>query len=116
MPKLRHVLIILGIIALILAGRLLLPRAAVRYLKHDIERASTEAEELAALCRANHWVHDGITPTYSVIAEDHEGREFQPTRDGRYDQVAAVTIRWMNGVEVRRVLLGREVLSCVYGE
>ncbi len=116
MPTRRYVLIIVGIIALILAGRWLLPGAATLYLKHGIERAETEAEERAALCRANHWVHDGVTPTYMVIAEDHAGHEIKPHLDGRYDQVAVVTLRWMNGVEVRRALLGREVLSCVYGE
>ncbi|MCA9719896.1 MAG: hypothetical protein H6713_35925 [Myxococcales bacterium] len=115
MNRTRALLLLLTA-ALLLAVMVAGPRVRVHLLKRAITAAETVSQERDALCRANRWVHDGKTPTYSVHAEDLAGAEIKPHLDGRYDRVAAVTLRWTNGVSVRRELLGNDVLSCVYGE
>jgi hypothetical protein len=106
-----------GLVAVVVAALLLLgPRVAVSYLAAEIADATTEDAELEALCRANRWVHRGLTPTYQVSCRDASGAELRPWEDGRYDDVVAITLRWMSGQEVERQLLSTRPLSCVFGE
>ncbi|MEZ4385360.1 MAG: hypothetical protein R3A79_28795 [Nannocystaceae bacterium] len=106
-----------GVVALVaLAVFGLGPRIAVAYVADAIASAATEDEELEALCRANRWVHRGLTPTYQVSCRDASGAEVRPWEDGRYDDVAALTLRWSSGREVERALLSARPLACVFGE
>lgn len=106
-----------GLVAVVLAAALLVgPRIAVFYLAAEITDATTEDAELEALCRANRWVHRGLTPTYQVDCRDASGAALRPWEDGRYDDVAAITLRWTSGQEVERELLSTRPLSCVFGE
>lgn len=117
MPRPARVVGTLGVFAgLAAALYLLYPHAVVAYLARSIAAATTAEEETAALCQANRWLHRGLAPTYSVTARDARGLDLQPWRDGSYDRVAAVTLRWTTGRAVERTLLAREGLACVFGE
>lgn len=94
----------------------LVPTLAIAYLRAEIADAETVAAESEALCRANRWFHSGLTPTYGVECRDAEGREVRPWEDGRYGQIAVITIKWTSGQAVERRLLSREPLGCVFGE
>ena len=82
----------------------------------ELAQPHPEDAELEALCRANRWFHRGLTPTYQVSCRDASGAELRPWEDGRYDDVAAITLRWRSGHEVDRQLLSTRPLSCVFGE
>lgn len=92
------------------------PYVAVGYVTRAIAGAATPEAEAEALCRANRWVRSGFTPTYSVTTRDAAGVELRPWQDGAYESVAEVELTWSTGQVVRRVLLGRVGLGCVFGE
>ena len=92
------------------------PYVAVGYVARAIAGAATPEAEAEALCRANRWVHSGFTPTYSVATRDAAGVDLRPWQDGNYKSVAEVELTWSTGQVVRRVLLGRDGLGCVFGE
>lgn len=89
---------------------------AVWYVRGAIAGATSTQEEEAALCRANHWVHAGYTPTYGVRTFDAGGAEIRPWQDGNYDAVATVRLTWSDGQTVERRLLSTHPLGCVFGE
>lgn len=108
-------LAVLGSLALVLA--LEVPQRVLTYwVAKDIERATSADEETEALCRANRWFHDGLALGYSVRVFDRDGAELQPWKDGSYDRVARVVLRWSNGREIDRTLVSTRPLSCVFGE
>ena len=54
---------------------------------------------------------------YSVTAFDIAGDEIFPPRDGNYDAIHRVTIRFADsGVVASRVILNRDSLIYIYGE
>ncbi|WAS89804.1 hypothetical protein [Nannocystis punicea] len=114
-PRARR--LVLTIVACLAVGAYFVyPYAVVAYLARSIAAATTAEAETAALCRANQWFHAGRTPTYSVATHDRDGAELRPWQDGSYDRVAKVTLTWMTGQSVERVLLTRDGLDCVFGE
>ncbi len=92
------------------------PRLAVAYVARQIAQAEDPGAEMHALCRANSWARSSYTPSYSVSCWDAAGDELRPWQDGRYDEVASITIRWQSGQEVRRRLISTAPLACVFGE
>lgn len=91
-------------------------RALTFWVARDIEQAQGADAELEALCRANRWFHQGLTLGYGVRTFDAHGTEMKPWKDGDYDRVARVVLRWSNGREVDRTLASTRPLSCVFGE
>ncbi|MCA9707798.1 MAG: hypothetical protein KDK70_18245 [Myxococcales bacterium] len=86
------------------------------WVKRDIEGAADAEAEYQALCRANHWFHDGLTHGYGVRTFGRDGEELRPWQDGDYESVARVTLQWDGGQEVTRALLSTRPLDCVFGE